>query len=323
VFRYSRLDRWFGGGPLGDLYDRSLSVRVRLFQETDYWPSVAVGARDILGTGAFGGEYLVASKQFGDIDVSAGLGWRRLAGLETIPNPLGWIFPSFKTDPGSVSGSTGRFLGNIFFHGPDAGLFGGVTWQTPINGLTLIAELSGDKFSVQQATGAIKVSMPLNFGFSYEPWTGVQIGGSYLYGSQFGLRLTIFDNAFDTFPARLGIQPPEMHTRTADARNEADLDSLQAATQFYNNRPPQKAASLTGNIEATDKTSSFVDVLFDISGESKLSIVDAQTFGDSLVIQLKDNRRRPSCGSLNSIMSAAGAAGFHQVAFWSPSISPR
>ena len=38
-------------------------------------PAVAVGARDILGTGAWEAEYVVASKGWGRFDVSVGLGW--------------------------------------------------------------------------------------------------------------------------------------------------------------------------------------------------------------------------------------------------------
>ena len=42
-------------------------------------PGVAVGVRDVLGTGVWEGEYVVASKELGRFDLSVGMGWGRLA----------------------------------------------------------------------------------------------------------------------------------------------------------------------------------------------------------------------------------------------------
>ena len=53
-----------------------------------FGPAVAVGIRDVVGTGRFGSEYIVASKAFGHADVSIGIGWGRLAGNGVAGNPL-------------------------------------------------------------------------------------------------------------------------------------------------------------------------------------------------------------------------------------------
>jgi len=80
TFRYARIDTYL---PNFDLYDRSLGFKIRLKQEDDFWPSIAIGAMDILGTGAFGAEYLVGSKRFGDVDTTFGIGWRRFGDTGT------------------------------------------------------------------------------------------------------------------------------------------------------------------------------------------------------------------------------------------------
>ncbi|MGN6147531.1 MAG: YjbH domain-containing protein, partial [Rhizomicrobium sp.] len=151
TFRYARIDNYL---PSFDLYDRSLGFKIRLRQEDDFWPAIAVGAMDIIGTGAFGAEYLVGSKRFGDFDATFGIGWRRFAGTGEFENPFTLIFPSFKEIDTSFGVGGAPDL-KQFFHGPKAGVFGGLTWDTPIDGLRLIAELSGDKYTAQTASGKV------------------------------------------------------------------------------------------------------------------------------------------------------------------------
>ena len=47
-----------------DKRDRSYEIKIRLLKETDLLPQVALGIRDLVGTGTYGGEYLVGSKTF-------------------------------------------------------------------------------------------------------------------------------------------------------------------------------------------------------------------------------------------------------------------
>ena len=58
---------------------------MRLLREKHWSPDIAVGVRDILGSGIWEGEYIVASKNIGPMDVSLGLGW----GLSTPGGCLG------------------------------------------------------------------------------------------------------------------------------------------------------------------------------------------------------------------------------------------
>ena len=73
TFRYTGFDNFFH-------WDRNYEFKARLWDEDYYLPAVAIGIRDLVGTGVFGSEYVVASRRFGRTDVSLGIGWGRLAG---------------------------------------------------------------------------------------------------------------------------------------------------------------------------------------------------------------------------------------------------
>ena len=81
-----RLDATRGRGISND---RAFDLKLRLWQENAWRPALAVGLQDVIGTGLYAGEYVVASKRFWDVDVSLGLGWGRLGTGADIGNPLG------------------------------------------------------------------------------------------------------------------------------------------------------------------------------------------------------------------------------------------
>src|SRR5438552_1576748 len=91
-FRYSRIyhvpgfagtpqDPNFGRG-YGDFKDKAFDAKLLVLPERGIWPAIAVGAQDIGGgTSIFRAPYAVASKQLGELDLSAGYGGRRIDGL--------------------------------------------------------------------------------------------------------------------------------------------------------------------------------------------------------------------------------------------------
>ena len=93
--------------PYDDGNDRSYGVKIKLFNEGKYRPQVAVGIRDILGTGAWSSEYIVSSKKINQLDFSIGLGWGRLAQRNSFSNPFGLINNNFNVRVGSSGGSHG------------------------------------------------------------------------------------------------------------------------------------------------------------------------------------------------------------------------
>jgi hypothetical protein len=88
------------------------------------FPAVAIGVNDLIGTGVYGGEFVVASKKIGDVDTTLGLGWGRLGSANGISNPFGLISNSFKMRNATNGPGTTNF--GSLFHGPKAGIFGGV-----------------------------------------------------------------------------------------------------------------------------------------------------------------------------------------------------
>lgn len=103
--------------------DASFDLRLNLLDEGQYLPAVALGIDDVFGDGARAGEYLVASKHWGDFEASAGLGWGRYAkegrGIETQ-----------------------KISGDNLFAG-EASVFGGLAYHVGfVPGLSLNAEYS-------------------------------------------------------------------------------------------------------------------------------------------------------------------------------------
>ncbi|MES2016818.1 MAG: YjbH domain-containing protein [Pseudomonadota bacterium] len=75
-------------GQYGEAYgrykDKVVDLKVRLWPESRYLPSVAVGGTDLLGTGLFKGQFVVASKTFGEaknFEASIGYGHKRPDGV--------------------------------------------------------------------------------------------------------------------------------------------------------------------------------------------------------------------------------------------------
>ena len=125
TFRYSIFNpRNFSYSSDG-LRDRSYEAKARVLRERAWLPEVAVGVRDILGTGVWDGEYAVASKGLGSFDISVGLGWGRLASRNPIENPLSTLDQAFDRRPG------GRESGGKFRRVSESELFSrpsGLVW---------------------------------------------------------------------------------------------------------------------------------------------------------------------------------------------------
>jgi membrane-associated phospholipid phosphatase len=85
-FRYTRIQYVPGfpnrpGTDYGDYKDKTFDAKLRLLDEREVWPQIAVGAQDVGGgTGLFSAYYAVASKRFGELDLTLGYGKDRIDG---------------------------------------------------------------------------------------------------------------------------------------------------------------------------------------------------------------------------------------------------
>ena len=101
----------------GDFKDKAFDLKLRLWDESAWRPSVAVGVQDTFGTNLFRATYVAASKRWGGLDATLGYGKDRIDGLygglryrpESLP---GWSFLAeydaydYKNDPfGDESGA--------------------------------------------------------------------------------------------------------------------------------------------------------------------------------------------------------------------------
>jgi hypothetical protein len=281
-FRYSHLQNF---GSTGNYFDRSFGLKMRLFQETDYLPEVSLGIRDLIGTGIYGDEYVVGSKRIGDVDLSAGIGWGRFADTPFVRNPFCKVAQSFCVRK-PFSGPGGQVDFGNFFHGQNVGLFGGAIWHTPIDGLDLIAEYSGDKYKREVAFGNMKWKMPGNFGISYHVFDVVSLSAGWLYGTTWTAMASItIDPTRNLFPVRVTAPPLPPTIRSANQQEAALTDLINP------NQQVQTVAYTSAPVEPT--VNKLAQALMSETG----GVHDFEVDGTTLVLNVNQTRtgRAPNC----------------------------
>ncbi|MDN7124459.1 YjbH domain-containing protein [Pseudidiomarina terrestris] len=175
----------FSGDQTGK--DKGFDVKARLLEESYWLPQVAVGWRDLAGTGIFASEYVVASKQFGPLDVTLGIGWGYMGRRDNISNPFCEVSDKFCERTGGYSGRGGRFETDKWFRG-DAAVFGGFQYQTPFDPLVLKAEYDGNDYSRERYLNQLQVDSAWNVGADYkvnDHWTlklSYERGNTLMFG---------------------------------------------------------------------------------------------------------------------------------------------
>jgi hypothetical protein len=252
TLRYSTVDN-FGRvedgvfDPNYDLFDRSFDLSFQLLRDTGRWqPSLTVGLRDMLGTGIYAGEYVVASKRVTeDITVTGGIGWGRLGTLGGFSNPICDLFGGGACERQTDFGEGGNVAWDNFFQGETAAFFGGIEWRTPIEGFTLKAEYSPDAYQPESegsqpgAAADFERKSRFNFGAEYRVLSGVTVGGYYMYGNYFGANVAVTANPnrpitpqdLGTGPLPVGVRPADAPRGTGWASNPAAVAQLGAALE--------------------------------------------------------------------------------------------
>ena len=186
TFRYTEVKNqkygpvYYSGNQ--SLKDKSFDFKIKLVEESDYIPSIALGMRDIGGTGLFSSEYIAATKNFGPLDLTLGIGWGQLGRLANIGNPFNSFHDSFKRRSGDY-GEGGTLNYNSWFSGEDVGLFGGLEYSFKYLGTRLKIEYdtsSQDRASYPLIPIEIKSKINYGLAFPMGQW------GAYSFGSQRG-----------------------------------------------------------------------------------------------------------------------------------------
>ncbi len=193
--RYSNIDGVSYGpvSPNQDLKDKSLDVKLKLLKEDRWLPELAVGWRDMAGTSLFAGEYLVASKRYGDFDFSLGMGWGYLGARGNIDNPLGNIDDRFDERVVDKGGEGGELSAKSWFTGPTS-LFGGIQWHTPYDPLTLKIEYDGNDYQSEPYSdkNLNTKDFPVNIGATWQDLDrGIAVSAGYERGDTLMLGLTL------------------------------------------------------------------------------------------------------------------------------------
>ncbi len=185
--------------------DRGFDMKLKMLDEGRVRPSLAFGARDFLGTGLFSSEYFVMSKTIGPVDASFGIAWGNLGSRNHIKNPFLLVSDRFRERGEFTSG--GGTVNNAYFKGSHAAFFGGLSYDTPVRGLTAKVEYDPNDYQSEALGNRFTVDLPINFGLDYKPRSWLQLGASFERGNRVGVKLVLTTN-FNKRTRSPKIDPP-------------------------------------------------------------------------------------------------------------------
>ena len=155
--------------------DKGIDLKLKLSNETQNIPAIAMGFNDFGGVGLFSGEYIVASKAINNFDFTLGIGWGRFGDRAHINNPISHIISS-KEERGGYDPLGGTVNFKKLFAGEKAAFFGGIEYFTPIDNLSL--KLEYDSSLYIDSTGLprvfnkksriLEIDSPINFSLDYQ-----------------------------------------------------------------------------------------------------------------------------------------------------------
>lgn len=207
--------------------DKGMDVKARLWNESTWRPHVSVGLRDVMGTGLFDSEYIVASKRYQNLDFTLGMAWGNMGQSGNIKNPFCEAREAWCQRDDGFSGSGGKFEFGSLFHGP-AALFGGIEYQTPWQPLRLKLEYDGNDYSHESA-GVITQSTPINVGIVYQPYDALDMHLSYQRGNTLMWGMTLHTNFNDpslSQPKLMDPPVPAYQTSETASLDEVDWQDL-------------------------------------------------------------------------------------------------
>jgi hypothetical protein len=297
------------------LRDRSFEVKWRLLEESELIPQLTLGLRDIIGTGAWGSEYIVGSKQLGNFDLSVGMGWGRLSERRSASNPLIHLNDRFSVRDASF-GLGGEFSVKSYFRGPDIGVFGSARYSIPAWRLDLLAAYNSDSYAREVAFGTIDAPNALSIGLEWQASPGVRLALSRQQGGiAFKLSAALDTGARsprkspNNFGAGKGTAPPANFERgltwwprlTHDAETSGvfikDLrwDDEQSITLRYKNLSYQLEA------DAIRRTLALVDQY------APMKVENVQLVGEALDLPTHTVRYRRPAGGASALLARAAS----------------
>ncbi len=232
--------------------DKSFDIKLRLLQETDYLPAVAVGFRDLAGTGIFASEYLVSSKRINNFDLTFGIGWGTLS-ARNIRNPLISLDDSFKTRSQVEGTKGGEFTTGSYFSGP-MGIFGGVEIYLPYqNGARLKIEYDGIDYSKEGFPPIIQ-EKKYNIGYEYPVSKNLSVKLGYIRGNTLNFGFSYKASFVDADSFTKIYDPPQEVEDAPVIKRENTRDPWQFYISALTNMQSSAFSLNEANIDIENKT---------------------------------------------------------------------
>ena len=190
-------------------------------EEDEVLPELALGLIDLGGTGAYSSEYIVASKKYNDFDISLGMGWGRLGGLDHVNNFFGIIDDERKIR-GGYSPRGGKINLQRFFSGENTSFFGGVEYFTKIPNLSIKLEYDSSDYSNVEGkekefdkTGEIfeldsRFNYAINYGINLGRRDRVDLSLGFVRGNTFYANVLVHSNLNFTGTPRIVLGPEKI-----------------------------------------------------------------------------------------------------------------
>ncbi len=239
AFRYVDVsNRFYGTTIAGNqtYKDKGSDIKFRLQKESRTRPQIAVGFQDLGGTGLFAGEYLVASKRYKQLDISAGLGWGYVGARGDFANPLSVISQSANNRPQGVGGAqAGQFNLDQFFRGRTSP-FASVQYQAEHSPFIFKLEYEGNDYQSEPQTNNQVQDSPLNAGIVWQakPFLDLQLalerGNTAMVGLTFHTNLAktaIQPRRYDPAPEAVIAEPNTDQSAVTEAQLQAWLPTLE------------------------------------------------------------------------------------------------
>jgi len=208
--------------------DKGIDFKVRLIEEGYYLPELSVGVRDFGGTGLFDGEFVAASKRFGPLDVTLGMGWGYMGTSGNFTNPFCKASDRFCERPSDFKGNGGSFDFERWFKG-DAAIYGGLEYKTPFKPLTLKLEYDSNDYSQDFPVSSgfdMTQHTPWNIGalYRFNDWATAKV--SYERGDTLTMGFDLTTNFNEIASTWRDTEAAELRPTEASSMNEVDLAKL-------------------------------------------------------------------------------------------------
>ena len=240
---------------LSDELYPGMDLKLRLLNETTYIPAIALGLQSAFGHKRMAGEYIVASKRFGNFDLSGGAAWGRLGSAAHISNPLGIISGHFD-GARALDGDNPNDPGD-WFTGKDIGFFAGIEYALPHSHFSFNADWGADRYVRELAAiDGFTAPDPWSISLDYHPadWINANIG--VIGGDTVMGRITL-RQLVQKWPGKrqeYSSPPPVYPFKTGDYSAE-ELELATANDDVFISRPVKDGTTLHAKINLTHAAS--------------------------------------------------------------------